>query len=172
VQVVKRMRSMLLKATVLASLLVVFIPVVGSRAATEHTVELTMSNYRYCKAPTCSPADQGYARLSSGPIVGTDNPAAIIDVPEGSTVRWVYRDTGPASCDFLGDQCPGHDIRFENGTPEGLKMGYAAARSGPTTVVVKVSQPAGTLVRYFCSVDNHYQTGQTGILRVVAPTVS
>lgn len=165
-----KMRGVLLKATVIASLLVVFGPVGEPSAATEDTVELTISNFRYCKTPSCSPDDQGYVRLSSGPVAGADHPSAIIDVPEGSTVTWVYRDIGPGSCDFLGDECPGHDIRFEDGSPQGLKMGYAAARSGPTTVTVKISQPAGTLVRYFCSVDNHYQTGQTGILRVVAPT--
>lgn len=163
------MSGVLLKATVMASLLVVFGPAGEPSAATEDTVELTISNFRYCKTPTCSPEDQGYVRSSSGPVAGADNPLAIIDVPEGSTVTWVYRDIGPGSCDFLGD-CPGHDIRFEDGTPQGLNMGFAAARSGPTTVTVKISQAAGTLVRYFCSVDGHYQTGQTGILRVVAPT--
>jgi hypothetical protein len=167
-----RMRSVLLKATVIASLLVVFGPAGEPGAATGDTVELTISNFRYCKTPPCSPGDQGYVRLSGGPVAGADNPSAIVDVPAGSTVTWVYRDTGPGSCDFMGDQCRGHDIRFEDGTPQGLKMGFAAARSGLTTVAVKIWQPAGTLVRYFCSVDNHYQTGQTGILRVVAPAVS
>jgi len=163
------MRWVLLKATVIASLLVAFGQVGQPSATTEDTVELTMSNFRYCATPTCAPDDQGYVRLSSGPVAGADNPLAIIDVPEGSRVTWVYRDSGPGSCDSFGDECPGHDVRFEDGTPQGVKMGFAAARSGPTTVTVKISQAAGTLVRYFCSVNNHYQTGQTGILRVVAP---
>jgi hypothetical protein len=166
---VKR-RRVLLTATVLASVLVMFGPVGEPSAAVADTVKLTISNFRYCAASTCSPGDQGYVRLSSGPVAGTDHPSTIVDVPEGSTVTWVYRDTGAGSCDFLGDECPGHDIRFEDGTPQGLDMGFAAARSGPTTVTVRISQPAGTLIRYFCSVDSHYQTGQTGILRVVAPT--
>ncbi len=165
---VVRIRSLLLTATVIASLLVVFGPVGESTAATGDTVELTISNSRYCDTPICSPDDQGYVRTSSGPVAGADNPSAIIDVPEGSTVTWVYRDTGPGSCDFMGEGCPGHDVRFEDGSPQGLDMGSAAARSGPTTVTVRISQPAGTLIRYFCSVDNHYQTGQTGVLRVVA----
>jgi hypothetical protein len=159
------MRAM--TATMIASLLVLFGPVGEPRAATEAPVELTISNFRYCKAPACSPDDQGYVRVSSGPVPGADNRSAIVDVPQGATVTWVYRDFGPGSCDSLGDQCPGHDIRFEDGTPQGLKMGITAARSGSTTVTVKISQEAGTLIRYFCGVDDHYQTGQTGILRVV-----
>lgn len=166
---VKRRRT-LLTATVLASLLVAFGPAGESSAATGDAVQLTISNFRYCETPTCSPDDQGYVRLSSGPVAGADHRSAIIDVPEGGTVTWVYRDTGPGSCDSLGDGCPGHDIRFEDGTLQGLDMGFAAARSGATAVTVEISQPAGTLIRYFCSVDSHYQTGQTGILRVVAPT--
>jgi hypothetical protein len=159
-------RRVLLKATVIGSVLVVMGPVGEPSAATKDTVEVTISNFRYCDTPACSPDDQGYVRLSSGPVAGSDHPPAIIDVPEGSTVTWVYRDIGPGSCDFFGDRCPGHDVRFEDGSPQGRLMGFAPARRGPTTVTVKISQPAGTLIRYFCSVDSHYQTGQTGILRV------
>ncbi len=112
------MRWVLLKATVIASLLVAFGQVGEPSATTEDTVELTMSNFRYCATPTCAPDDQGYVRLSSGPVAGADNPSAIIDVPEGSRVTWVYRDSGPGSCDSFGDECPGHDVRFEDGTRE------------------------------------------------------
>jgi plastocyanin len=153
---------LLLKGTAIALLLVAFGPAVEPSIATQGNVELTISNYRFCKTTTCSPADQGYVRWTSGPIAGTDNPAAIIDIPEGSTVTWVYRD---GVCDSF--DCPGHNVRFEDGTPEGLKMGSADARQGPTSVTVKVSQPAGTLIRYFCGSEDHYSIGQTGILRVV-----
>lgn len=127
-----------------------------------------MSNFHYCATATCSPADQGYVRTTSGPVAGSDNPHAITDVPEGSTVRWVYRDTGPGSCDFFA-QCPGHNVRFEDGTSDGARVGFAKARGGPTAITATITQPAGTLIRYFCSVNNHYQTGMTGILRVVPP---
>lgn len=156
-------------ATLLAALLVMVGPPVGElRAAAETTVELTMSNFRYCATATCSPADQGYVRLSSGPVAGSDNPNSIVDVAEGSTVRWVYRDTGPGSCDFFGTRCPGHNVRFEDGTPDGVRIGAARARSGPTVITVTITQKPGTLIRYFCSIDNHYEIGMTGILRVVA----
>jgi len=87
-----------MKATALAVLLVIGgAPIGEPHAAADSTVDVTMSNFRYCTTPTCSPADQGYVRLSSGPVAGSDNPNSIVDVPEGSTVQWVYRDAGPGS---------------------------------------------------------------------------
>lgn len=158
-------RSAAMKVTALAALVIVA-PVGEARAG--GAVEVTMSNFRYCTTPTCSPADVGYLRLSSGPVAGTDNPNGIVDVPEGGTVQWVYRDAGPGSCDFFGARCPGHNVRFEDGTPEGTKVGAARSNSGPTTITATITQKAGTLIRYFCSVNGHYQMGMTGILRVVA----
>lgn len=158
-----------IKSTTLAALLaVVGVPLGDPGGAGSTTVDLTMSNFRYCAATTCSPADQGYVRTSSGPVAGSDNPHAVIDVPQGSTVRWIYRDAGPGSCDFFA-QCPGHNVRFEDGTSDGAKVGFAKARSGPTEITATITQPAGTLIRYFCTVNNHYETGMTGILRVVPP---
>jgi len=142
------------------------LPAGGAGGAQSGTVELTMSNFRYCASQTCSPANQGYVRSDSGPVAGTDNPAAIIDVPEGATLKWVYRDVGPGSCDFF-EQCPGHNVRIEDGSGEGTKIGGARARSGATEITTTVTQPAGTLIRYFCSVNKHYQLGMTGILRVI-----
>jgi plastocyanin len=158
-----------MRATALAALLVIVGPPVGEpHAAADSTVDLTMSNFRYCATPTCSPADQGYVRLSSGPVAGSDNPNSIVDVAEGSTVRWVYRDVGPGSCDFL-QGCPGHNVLVEDGSAEGLRIGSAKARSGPTAITFTVTQKPGDLIRYFCTVSDHYRTGMTGILRVVAP---
>jgi plastocyanin len=158
-----------MKATALAALLVIGGPLVAERhAAADSTVELSMSNFRYCAATTCSPADQGYVRSSDGPVPGSDNPKGIVDVPAGSTVRWVYRDVGPGSCDFL-QGCPGHNVLVEDGSAEGLRIGSAKARSGPTAITFTVTQKPGDLIRYFCTVSDHYRTGMTGILRVVAP---
>jgi plastocyanin len=156
-----------MKLAALAALLVIVAAPIGEARAAGSTVDVTMSNFRYCTTPACSPADVGYVRLSSGPVAGSDNPNSIVDVPEGSTVQWVYRDAGPGSCDFIA-QCPGHNVRFENGTPDGEKIGAARARNGPTTISVTITQKPGELIRYFCSVNNHYQTGMTAILRVVA----
>jgi plastocyanin len=91
----------------------------------------------------------------------------MVDVAEGGTVRWVYRDVGPGSCDSVA-QCPGHNVRVEDGTPEGMRIGAARARTGPTAITFTLTQKAGSLIRYFCSVNDHYQTGMTGIIRVVA----
>ena len=154
-------------STIVGALLVIVGLPVGGAGADATTVELTMSHFRYCAGQSCSPADQGYVRLSSGPVAGTDNPHGIIDVPEGATVRWTYHDVGPGSCDFF-QQCPGHNVRFEDGTSDGAKIGGARARSGATEITATITQPAGTLIRYFCSINNHYQEGMTGILRVVA----
>jgi plastocyanin len=155
-----------IKATALTGLIVLALPAVGRAGAEPATVELTMSNFHYCAGQTCSPADQGYVRQKSGPVAGTDNPAAIVDVPEGATVHWTYHDVGPGSCDFF-QQCPGHNVRIEDGSADGARVGFVKARSGAGVITATINQPAGTLIRYFCSVNDHYQLGMTGILRVV-----
>jgi len=157
-----------IKATVLTGLLVLALPAVGRAGAEAGTVELTMSNFHYCAGPSCSPADQGYVRTKNGPVAGTDNPSAVVDVPEGATVKWTYRDVGPGSCDFF-QQCPGHNVRLENGSEKGIGVGFTKARSGTGVISTTIDQPVGTLIRYFCNVNDHYQLGMTGLLRVVAP---
>jgi plastocyanin len=158
----------MIKAAVLAAVLVLGGPALGGvQAAESDTVELSMSNFRYCAGVSCTPADQGYMRTASGPVPGTDNPHGIVDVPEGGTVRWVYRDVGPGSCDFF-DQCPGHNVVFEDGSAKGARMGFVKSRSGGAAITATIGGKPGELVRYFCSVNNHYQLGMTGILRVKA----
>jgi plastocyanin len=93
---------------------------------------------------------------------GLDNPAGAIDVKRGTTVRWVYRDS---FCDMIG--CPGHNVVFENGTVQGTRKGFIAAGKMGQAINVKITQKVGTTIRYFCSVNNHYQEGMTGILNVV-----
>jgi plastocyanin len=159
----------IIKIIVLGAMLLSNGLAVGQPAgAAPDSIEVTISNFRYCTAQTCSPADQGYVRLTTGPVTGTDNPHGITDVPEGATVRWVYRDTGPGSCHFL-EQCTGHDVRFEDGTAKGVAVGGARARSGAAEITTTITQSAGTLIRYFCSINDHYQLGMTSILRVVPP---
>jgi hypothetical protein len=55
-------------------------------------LKLTISNFRYCEGQSCTPLDFGYLRTSSGPVMGTDNPTAAVDVKRGTIVTWVYRD--------------------------------------------------------------------------------
>ena len=125
-------------------------------------LELSLSNFRYCEADTCTPLDAGYVRDGDGPVEGLDNPLAVVEVKRGTVVHWIYRD---GFCDIVG--CPGHNVVFENGTPNGARKGYIAAGQTGRAIKVKITQKAGTTIRYFCSVNNHYQEGMTGILRVV-----
>lgn len=140
-----------------------FLVPIAPAAAAETMVELDMSNFRYCRAAPCVPTDQGYVRSPDGPVAGSDNPAAIIDVPAGSLVRWTYRDS---FCDAF-EMCPGHEVMIEDGTAEGRHVGFAKARDGERTITYRVTEPAGTLIRYFCHVNGHDQMGQTAILRVI-----
>jgi plastocyanin len=123
-------------------------------------LKLTMSNFRFCEAESCTPLDIGYLRPQGTRIEGTDNPLAAVDVKRGTIVTWVYRD---ASCDQF--ECGGHNVYFENGKA-GVKKGFVPSNKGPKSMSVKITQKAGTTIRYFCTVNGHDQTGMTGILNV------
>ncbi len=143
-----------------AGLLVAAVP---AEAAKPRTLELSISNFRYCAAEMCSPLDVGYLRTSDGPVAGLDNPLAAIEVKRGTTVFWVYRD---GFCDTVG--CPGHNVIFENGTVQGVRKGFTPAGQGEKKIKAKINQKVGTTIRYFCSVNDHYQEGMTGVLQVIA----
>lgn len=152
----------MMRAAAVTGALVFLLPAAPA-AATETLVELDMSNFRYCRAAPCVPTDQGYVRSHEGPVAGSDNPAAIVDVPAGALVRWTYRDS---FCDAF-EMCPGHEVMVEDGTAEGRRIGFAKARNGEVTITYRVTEAAGTLIRYFCHVNGHDQLGQTAILRVI-----
>lgn len=144
---------------VVAGLTGIFGPSV--EAATPKRLKISISNFRFCEAESCTPLDVGYLRTDMGPS-GLDNPAGAIDVKRGTVVSWVYRDS---FCDMIG--CPGHNVVFENGTVQGSRKGFVAAGKTGKSINVKITQKAGTTIRYFCSVNNHYQEGMTGVLNVV-----
>ncbi len=148
---------------VIALLFVVALSAVAvpSAHAKAKRLDLTISNFRFCEGASCTPLDAGYLRTSSGPA-GLDNPQAVIDVKRGTNVYWIYRDS---FCDMLG--CPGHNVIFENGTPSGSRKGFIATGGTGKAIKVRITQKVGTTIRYFCSVNNHYETGMTGILQVV-----
>jgi plastocyanin len=125
-----------------------------------HWVTLVISNFRYCKASSCSPLDYGYVRSSSGPVSGTDN--AVINVKRYTMVKWVYRDS---QCNQVPG-CPGHNIYFENGTPAGVKKGSVPSNAGRKSIKVLFTQKRGKTIRYFCTVNGHYQFGMTGIIHI------
>lgn len=124
-------------------------------------LELSISNFRFCAASSCTPADVGYLRTDSGPV-GPTLPLGTIDVKRGTVVTWVYRD---AFCDMIG--CSGHNVVFEDGSVQGKRKGFTPSGQGEKTITVKITQKAGTAIQYFCSVNNHYQEGMTGVLNVV-----
>lgn len=135
------------------------------------TTLLEISRFRYCNNAPCDPDAQGYLRGPSGPISGGDNPLGFIRIIPGRRVTWTYADD---ACDSFGApplDCPGHEVRFEDGTPQGRLLGYLPARSGPVSLEWHIPWDArpGTLIRYFCSVRNHYAAGLTGVFEVVNP---
>lgn len=124
-------------------------------------VELSISNFRFCAAEPCTPLDIGYVRTEMG-AAGPDLPLGTIDVKRGAIVTWVYRDS---FCDMLG--CTGHNVVFEDGSLQGKRKGFTPSGQGEKKITVRITQKAGTVIRYFCSVNNHYQEGMTGVLNVV-----
>ena len=150
----------------------VLAPAVTHAASRPQVVRLVISNFRYCKQAPCSATDSAYLRSPDGGAL-VENPSAAITVRAGSIVQWVYRgDRDQAGCDSFNygpASCPGHEVRFENGKPEGGKrVGFAMARqSVPQVITFRVPKSsAGRTLRYFCNVNSHWMFGQTGALKV------
>jgi hypothetical protein len=134
------------------------------------TVDLVVSNLRYCREHPCRATDSAYLRGPAGPIPGTDNPAAIVEVAPGENVIWTYRDD---ACDLI--RCAGHEVRFEDGTPQGtVPVGYMPSGPARATItwVVPADASPGSVIRYFCNVETHWKEGLTGGFRVVAKSFS
>ena len=160
-----------MKVRILLSALLIAIPFgvgIPSHAA---TVNFTVSNFRFCHRASCLPTDFVYVRNPTGNGLISKNALAatlIIRtvVHPGDTVVWTYNDT---LCDGISG-CPGHAVCFENGTAEGACGNRILdARNGPRKTVsftVPVGTPSGTLLRYFCNINNHYLFGMTGALLV------
>lgn len=137
---------------------------VPARAVTE--VALVVSNFRYCVQDPCQfPGNEAYRRGPDGPIEDTDDPSTFVDVDPGQTVTWTYHDTGFCDPDPLF--CDGHEVRFE-AEGGGDRVGFMLARQGPSTVGYRVptTTAPGTVLRYYCNVQGHWQFGLTGALRV------
>jgi plastocyanin len=134
------------------------------------TVDIAVSNFRFCRRAPCQAWEFVYVRNPTGNGLFHKNALAATlvfrtAVRPGDRVVWTYRDT---FCDRI-QGCPGHAVCFENGTPEGAcGSRRLPARSGPVTVSFTVPSTArpGTLIRYFCNVNAHYVFGMTGTLLV------
>jgi hypothetical protein len=134
-------------------------------------VNLVINSFRYCRTAPCSLTDTGYVRSPAGGSL-YDNTSAVITVKAGSIIRWTYEDSGTPGCDQFNVgpvNCPGHEVRLDNGTSAGgRQLGFAAARqSKPQVITFIVPQSyRGRTVRYFCNINNHWAFGLTGVFQV------
>jgi hypothetical protein len=151
--------------------LIAFAPSQASVRRRPPVVNLVINNFRYCKTAPCSLTDTAYLRSPAGGSL-YDNAPAAIQIKAGSIVRWTYKDTGVPGCDLFNVgpvNCPGHEVRIENGTMNGGKqIGFAAARSSKPQVIsffVPLNY-AGRTIHYFCNINNHWAFGLTGILKI------
>ncbi|TML78937.1 MAG: hypothetical protein E6G04_07055 [Actinobacteria bacterium] len=158
-------------ALVLAAIvpLAVFAPAGASVRRRPPVVNLVINSFRFCKKAPCSLTDTAYLRSPAGGSL-YDNKQAFITIKAGSIVRWNYKDTGTPGCNqfnFGPVNCPGHEVRLENGTPGGgRQIGFAAARSSKPTSISWYIPPsyAGRTIHYFCNINNHWAFGLTGVL--------
>ena len=150
--------------------LALFVPAHGA-VRKPPVVNLVINSFRFCKKAPCSLTDTAYLRSPAGGSL-FDNTNAIITIKAGSIVRWTYKDTGTPGCDqfnFGPVNCPGHEVRIDNGTPGGgRRIGFARARTSTPQVIsffVPLSY-AGQTIHYFCNINNHWAFGLTGILKI------
>jgi hypothetical protein len=165
-----RVRGIALVAAAVVPL-IAFAPSQASVRRRPPVVNLVINNFRYCKAAPCSLTDTAYLRSPAGGSL-YDNAPAAITIKAGSIVRWTYKDTGVPGCDLFNFgpvNCPGHEVRIENGTMNGGKLiGFAAARSSKPQVIsfyIPVNY-AGRTIHYFCNINNHWAFGLTGVLKI------
>jgi hypothetical protein len=130
-----------------------------------------VSNFRFCTQAPCLPTSSAYLRGPAGPIAGTDNEEAFLVVAPGDTATWTYRDD---ACDLA--RCPGHEVRIEDGTPEGTRVGFMPAVAGEATLtwVVPAGAAPDSVIRYFCrlSPSTGTTTGAFRILPISVLTIS
>ncbi len=104
----------------------------ATRPATTYpppTTLLEVSRFRYCNNAPCDPDAQGYVRGPSGPVY--ENHVGRIRILPGRRVTWTYADDLCDSFSAPPLDCPGHEVRLENGTAEGsTPLGTLPARSG------------------------------------------
>src|SRR2546423_15187282 len=100
-----------------AALLSDWSPYPGGYFGQAETTEVSVENFRFCSR-ICRVDSMAYVRTPAGPVPGTDNPRAVVYMQPGAPSTWTYRDRG---CDLV--RCPGHDIRIEDGTGDGRRIG-------------------------------------------------
>src|SRR5436309_7479714 len=114
-----RRRRCSMRLRIALCLLALAVPIGTALPGRAATVNLTISNFRYCDGArtSCLPTDFVYVRNPTGNGLISHNALAVTllfrkVVHAGDTVVWTYKDS---LCDGIGG-CPGHAVCFENGT--------------------------------------------------------
>jgi hypothetical protein len=136
-------------------------PYPGGFFGQAETTVVSAENFRFCSR-ACRADSMAYVRTPAGPVPGTDNPRAVVYMQAGAPLTWAYRDRG---CDLL--RCTGHDIRIEDGTAGGRRVGELTAETGHDTVDWRIPADAESesIIRYFCA--RHASIGMTGAFQVL-----
>jgi plastocyanin len=137
------------------------VPYPGGWFGQGETTVVSVENFRFCSR-VCRADSVAYVRTPAGPVPGSDNPRAVVYMAPGASVTWTYRD---AACDLV--RCSGHDIRLEDGTGPGRRVGRVAAGSGRGSVgwTVPADAEPERVIRYFCA--RHATVGMTGAFQVL-----
>jgi plastocyanin len=125
------------------------------------TTVVSVENFRFCTR-VCRADSVAYLRTLAGPVPGSDNPRAVVYMQPGAELTWTYRDT---ACDLLG--CTGHDIRIEDGTGDGRRIGLVTAETGHESLdwTIPADAEPESIIRYFCA--RHGSVGMTGAFQVL-----
>ena len=123
------------------------LPYPGGYLGRGQTAEVALVDFRFC-VRGCRPDSSAYVRTPAGPVPGSDNPRAVVYMPQGAAVTWTYQDWG---CDLL--QCTGHDVRLEDGTFAGRGLGVITAETGHQSLswTIPTAAEPESLIRYFCA---------------------
>jgi plastocyanin len=122
---------------------------------------VSVENFRFCSR-ACGADSAAYVRTAAGPVPGSDNPRAVVYMQPGAQFTWAYRD---GACDLL--RCPGHDVRLEDGTGDGHRIGVvtAGADHGRLGWTIPADAEPESIIRYFCA--RHAGLGMTGAFQVL-----
>lgn len=137
------------------------VPYPGGFFGQAETRVVSVENFRFC-GHACRADSAAYVRAPAGPVLGSDNPRAVVYMQPGAEFAWTYRDRG---CDLL--RCPGHDIRLEDGTGDGRRIGLVTAGKdhGRLGWTIPADAEPESLIRYFCA--RHAGVGMTGAFQVL-----
>ena|SRR5947207_265472 len=141
------------------------VPYPGGFFGQDETVVVSVENFRFC-VRICRPDSVAYVRTPVGPLPESDNPRAVVYMQPGARFTWTYRDRG---CDLL--RCRGHDLRLEDGTADGQRIGQVSGGSGHDRLTWTIPADAApeAMIRYFCA--RHAGLGMTGAFQVLPITV-